>query len=80
MQSISRCLKNTAQCLVTRAKSTAAQPRSLGAASQQVFDREDKYGAHNYHPLPVALSRAEGLFCVYFDSVCPMTRIFSVSC
>lgn len=28
--------------------------------SQSVFDREDKYGAHNYHPLPVALSRGEG--------------------
>lgn len=29
--------------------------------SQMVFDREDKYGAHNYHPLPVALSKGEGL-------------------
>jgi len=30
--------------------------------SQEVFDREDKYGAHNYHPLPVALSKAKGVF------------------
>lgn len=30
--------------------------------SQQVFDREAKYGAHNYHPLPVALSKAQGVF------------------
>lgn len=30
--------------------------------SQEVFDREDKYGAHNYHPLPVALSRGAGVF------------------
>ena len=22
---------------------------------------EDKYGAHNYHPLPVALSKGEGV-------------------
>ncbi|XP_015127817.1 ornithine aminotransferase, mitochondrial [Diachasma alloeum] len=29
--------------------------------SQQVFDREDKYGAHNYHPLAVAINRAEGV-------------------
>lgn len=28
--------------------------------SQQVFDREDKYGAHNYHSLPVALCKGEG--------------------
>lgn len=30
--------------------------------SQTVFDREDKYGAHNYHPLPVALNRAQGVY------------------
>lgn len=30
--------------------------------AQAVFDREDKYGAHNYHPLPVALARAEGVY------------------
>jgi ornithine--oxo-acid transaminase len=23
---------------------------------------EDKYGAHNYHPLPVVLSKGEGVF------------------
>ena len=26
------------------------------------IDLEDKYGAHNYHPLPVVLSRGEGVF------------------
>lgn len=31
-------------------------------SSQEIFEREDKYGAHNYHPLPVALCRAEGVF------------------
>ncbi len=30
--------------------------------SQQAIDLEDKYGAHNYHPLPVVLSRGEGVF------------------
>ena len=29
--------------------------------SQQIFDREERYGAHNYHPLPVALSRGKGI-------------------
>ncbi|XP_058834446.1 ornithine aminotransferase, mitochondrial isoform X1 [Topomyia yanbarensis] len=33
-----------------------------GLASQAVFDREDKFGAHNYHPIPVALSRADGVY------------------
>ena len=30
--------------------------------SQQAIDLEDKYGAHNYHPLPVVLSRGEGVY------------------
>ncbi|MHC1706133.1 MAG: ornithine--oxo-acid transaminase [Bacteroidales bacterium] len=28
--------------------------------SQQAIELEDKYGAHNYHPLPVVLSKGEG--------------------
>jgi ornithine--oxo-acid transaminase len=28
----------------------------------QAIELEDKYGAHNYHPLPVVLSRGEGIF------------------
>ena len=30
--------------------------------SMQAIELEDKYGAHNYHPLPVVLSRGEGIF------------------
>ena len=30
--------------------------------SQKAMDLEDKYGAHNYHPLPVVLSRGEGVY------------------
>jgi ornithine--oxo-acid transaminase len=30
--------------------------------SQQAIELEEKYGAHNYHPLPVVLSRGEGPF------------------
>jgi len=29
---------------------------------QDYIDREDKFGAHNYHPLPVVLDRGEGPF------------------
>ncbi len=29
---------------------------------QDYIAREDKYGAHNYHPLPVVLDRGEGVF------------------
>ncbi len=30
--------------------------------SQHLMQLEDHYGAHNYHPLPVVLSRGEGVF------------------
>ncbi|TYB73128.1 ornithine--oxo-acid transaminase [Bizionia saleffrena] len=30
--------------------------------SQKAMDLENKYGAHNYHPLPVVLSKGEGVF------------------
>ena len=30
--------------------------------SKDAINLEDKYGAHNYHPLPVVLSRGEGIY------------------
>ena len=31
-------------------------------SSQEIISLENKYGAHNYHPLPVVLSRGEGVY------------------
>ena len=31
-------------------------------SSAEAMELEDKFGAHNYHPLPVVLSRAEGIY------------------
>ncbi len=31
-------------------------------SSQEIINLENRYGAHNYHPLPVVLSRGEGVF------------------
>ena len=30
--------------------------------AQEFIDREARYGAHNYHPLPVVLERGEGIY------------------
>jgi len=38
---------------------TCAEP---SPATQKLIEKEYKYGAHNYHPLPVALKRGEGVF------------------
>lgn len=42
----------------------AAKPK---LTSQMIFDREDKYGCHNYHPLPVALCKGQGNFYLQFS-------------
>jgi ornithine--oxo-acid transaminase len=46
--------------------------KSVSTANEAIA-LEDQYGAHNYHPLPVVLSRGEGVFVYdvagkrYFD-------------
>src|SRR5204863_6851984 len=40
---------------------------ALSANTQQYIDLEEKYGAHNYHPLPVVLTRGEGVFLYDVD-------------
>ncbi|HET8573480.1 MAG TPA: ornithine--oxo-acid transaminase [Edaphocola sp.] len=40
---------------------------STSAKTQEYIDLEDRFGAHNYHPLPVVLSRGEGVFVYDVD-------------
>ncbi|HMO62624.1 MAG TPA: ornithine--oxo-acid transaminase [Ferruginibacter sp.] len=35
---------------------------ALSNNTQQYINLEEKYGAHNYHPIPVVLSRGEGVY------------------
>lgn len=39
----------------------ATQQNINNISSQEAIQLEDKYGAHNYHPLPVVLSKGEGV-------------------
>jgi hypothetical protein len=34
--------------------------RLMSIRSEALMQLEDKYNAHNYHPIPVVLSKAEG--------------------
>ncbi|XP_061084143.1 ornithine aminotransferase, mitochondrial-like [Conger conger] len=45
------------------ASTTAAHQKRVERplSAEEVYAREEKYGAHNYHPLPVALERGEGI-------------------
>lgn len=36
--------------------------QSLSLRSEVLIEKEHKYGAHNYHPLPVVLEKGEGVF------------------
>ncbi|KAA0724813.1 Ornithine aminotransferase, mitochondrial [Triplophysa tibetana] len=67
MRSVSRVTPTLSRALHsgTRTSSSAASrakrvERPL--TSDEVYTREQRYGAHNYHPLPVALERGEGVF------------------
>ena len=35
---------------------------NITTQSAELMDLENKYGAHNYHPLPVVLDRGEGVY------------------
>lgn len=40
---------------------------SVSAGSQHYINLEEKFGAHNYHPLPVVLKKGEGVFLYDVD-------------
>ncbi|MFT3844490.1 MAG: ornithine--oxo-acid transaminase [Lacibacter sp.] len=40
---------------------------TVSANSQRYIDLEEKFGAHNYHPLPVVLEKGEGVFLYDVD-------------
>jgi ornithine--oxo-acid transaminase len=90
-----RPLAGQARSLV-RTLTTKAVPEATGAAqsatatpsaqSQQIFAREEKFGAHNYQPLPVALSRGKGVHLwdvdgkKYYDFLSAYSGTFGQTC
>ena len=40
---------------------STASPTATSSRAEQLMQLEDQYGAHNYHPLPVVLTRGEGV-------------------
>lgn len=71
---LKRSLTSSRSWTGARSKSTAAttdsipdELKSLSEQSRGYISLEDQYGAHNYHPLPVVLSRGEGVFVYDVD-------------
>lgn len=54
--------------------------------SAQLIDLEDKYGAHNYHPIPVVLEKGEGVYVwdvdgkKYFDFLAAYSAVNQGHC
>ena len=57
---MARALHSGARTTSSSSSSAARERAQRPLTSEEVYAREDKYGAHNYHPLPVALERGEG--------------------
>ena len=47
--------------------SEVLHPVQISELSQHYINQEEKYGAHNYHPLPVVIERAKGVFMYDVD-------------
>ncbi|HLP11616.1 MAG TPA: ornithine--oxo-acid transaminase [Flavobacteriales bacterium] len=58
----------------------------VGQASARAMELENKYGAHNYHPLPVVLSKGEGVYVwdlegkQYFDFLAAYSAVNQGHC
>ncbi len=46
----------------TKTKKECKKTNTKKLTTQDYLAKEDQYGAHNYHPLPVVLERGEGVF------------------
>lgn len=46
---------------LARPSAARFQLRATSSAQQALMAQEDKYGAHNYHPLPVVLNKGKGI-------------------
>ena len=58
------------------------EPPPISDLAASYINLEEKYGAHNYHPLPVVLSKGEGMyvflsivyytyqFCLFYQCCC----------
>ncbi|XP_078079523.1 ornithine aminotransferase, mitochondrial [Mustelus asterias] len=55
-------LKHRLKTVAYSAAAETSLKNEKSLTSEEVFAREEKYGAHNYSPLPVALAKGEGVY------------------
>ncbi|XP_069140569.1 ornithine aminotransferase, mitochondrial-like [Argopecten irradians] len=61
-KSVTMAMRSAARrATMSTSAATHTANKKIGEKSEAVFAKEQKYGAHNYGPIPVALCRAEGV-------------------
>uniref|UniRef100_UPI00358F425E ornithine aminotransferase, mitochondrial n=1 Tax=Myxine glutinosa TaxID=7769 RepID=UPI00358F425E len=58
----STCLRRALVRPLSTFSRQSQQASNNPLTQEQIFERERLYGAHNYHPLPVALTKGQGIF------------------
>ncbi|OWF36207.1 ornithine aminotransferase, mitochondrial-like [Mizuhopecten yessoensis] len=61
-KSVSTAVRGAARRATVTTSAATKGTNKIGEKSEAVFHKEQKYGAHNYGPIPVALCRGEGVF------------------
>ncbi|XP_066522402.1 ornithine aminotransferase, mitochondrial [Hoplias malabaricus] len=59
---VGRATPSLSRAVHSGTRSASSLGLKTKVTSEEVYAREDRYGAHNYHPLPVALERGEGIY------------------
>lgn len=58
----SKRISRFGQCFASSHTNKSSKARDVSAKTQTIIDRETRYGAANYHPLPVVIQRGSGQF------------------
>lgn len=53
---------NTTKLLYSTQNHAKLETTKNALTSEMVFERENKYGAHNYHPIPAAICKGKGVY------------------
>ncbi|KAH6574042.1 hypothetical protein BASA50_010713 [Batrachochytrium salamandrivorans] len=61
-KTVELCAAATATIAVLGEASRSSTPPAAGKSSADIIALESKYGAHNYHPLPIVFAEAHGVY------------------
>ena len=59
---VTKTTKAKGKVTAAKKKVQSKAKASSKSASQRLMEMEEKYGAHNYHPLPVVLQKGKGIY------------------